>query len=366
MTNIYIVPLERIDSRYTAQWYTSIPSDLRNTMQSRGISNVQVVNVDGVEPTVDATTSGAFLNFAHTNSFKATQVEAISHMFARGDVKAGDVFLFTDAWHFGITALRYMSELLDIPVGIMGIFHAGAYDPSDILGMKMSKPWPWHQERAWYYACDYVFYATDFHRQMFLNNLNIPLEDQYRAVVSGQPHSAIISHMEQVTSQAGVQSGVIWPHRYNADKQPMIAEDLSSSMSQPWCITQKMKLNKHEYYQTLADHRVMFSCSLHENLGISVMEGVLAGVIPVLPNRCSYQEMYLPEFLYPSEWTQDWNNYRKHKDELMQFIQHRLDNSHEYRDAMHKQTQILLREYLNADVMYRYMLNYVETHGTTK
>lgn len=364
MTNIYVVPLEKLPQRYTEQWYTSIPNELKTAIEARSLSNVQVLNVDGVEPKSETTTAGAFLNFAHTNAFKATQVEAISQLFAQNKIKAGDVFLFTDAWHFGITALRYMSELLDIPVGICAVWHAGAYDPTDILGMKMSKPWPWMQEQAWFYAADYNFYATDFHRQMFLKNLNIPQEHQHRAVVSGQPHSEVVAHMHQVVQQASSQHGVIWPHRYNADKQPMIAEDLSASMNQPWCITQKMQLSKDEYYCTLASHRVMFSCSLHENLGISVMEGVLAGVIPVLPNRCSYQEMYLPEFLYPSEWTQDWNHYRKHKDDLMVFIQHRLDNGYLYQDAMDRQKKILLHKYLNADVMYRYILDYVETHGT--
>ena len=364
MTNIFVVPIERIDSRYSSQWYTAIPNELQAAILKRGLKNVQVVNVDGVEPTSDATTSGAFLNFAHTNAFKATQVEAISKLFAQNQVQAGDVFLFTDAWHFGITALRYTSELLNIPVAIGGLWHAGAYDPTDILGMKMSKPWPWRQEQAWYYATDFNFYATEFHRRMFLNNLQIPLEEQYRAIVSGQPHSQIIHHMMDVVQQSGAQQGVIWPHRYNEDKQPMIAEDLNASMVEPWCITQKLKLNKDEYYRTLAARRVLFSCSLHENLGISVMEGVLAGVIPVLPKRCSYQEMYLPEFLYPSEWTQDWNNYRKHKEDLIQFIQHRLDNPHVYEDALKRQQEILYKRYLNADVMYRYLLDYVETYGT--
>ena len=366
MTNIFVVPLEQLPQRYTEQWYTAIPNDLKAAIEKRSINNVHVQNVDGVEPKTDATTSGAFLNFAHTNAFKATQVEAISHLFTQDKVKAGDAFLFTDIWHFGITALKYMSELLDIPVGIYAIAHAGAYDPSDILGMKMSKPWPWHQERAWYYACDSVFYATEFHRQMFLRNLEIPAHDHHKAVVSGQPHSAIIHHMTTVVQQASVQQGVIWPHRYNEDKQPMIAEDLSASMNRPWCITQQMKLNKDEYYRTLASHQVLFSCSLHENLGISVMEGVLAGVIPVLPDRCSYSEMYMPDFLYPSSWTESWSSYQTHKHELTAFIQHRLDHPKKYSRQMVKQKKILKERYLNADRMFDQMVKHVAITTNTQ
>lgn len=354
MNTIWHVCLEPIDNRYTAQWYTAIPDSLTQLAVSQNIP-VNVVTIDGEAPASDSATPGAFLNFAATNAYKASQIIRISELFTNGKVKAGDVFLITDAWNFAVTAIRYMSELLNIPVTISGVWHAGAYDETDILGMKMSKPWPWHQERAWYYACDRNWYATDFHRQMFLRNLNIPAEDHNRAFVSGQPHSEIIKSMAATSDT--VKKGVIWPHRYNADKQPEIAENLSTYTSESWCITQKMNLSKPDYYEKLAQSKVMFSCSLHENLGISIMEGVLAGVIPVLPARCSYTEMYLPEFLYPSKWTQDWDHYVMYRDELVQFIQHRLDYPEYYATALQKQKALLEDRYLSADKMYQSMLS---------
>ena len=33
-------------------------------------------------------------------------------------------------------------------------------------------------ERGWYYACDYNYFATDFHIRMFVDNL---LEDGYKS-----------------------------------------------------------------------------------------------------------------------------------------------------------------------------------------
>jgi hypothetical protein len=363
MNTIWHVCLEPIDNRYTAQWYTAIPENLRQLASSQNIA-VEVVTIDGEAPASDSATPGAFLNFAATNGYKASQISRISELFTNGRVQAGDAFLITDIWNFAITAIKYMSELLDIPVKIHSIAHAGAYDPTDILGMKMSKPWPWHQERAWYYACDRTWYATDFHRQMFLRNLNIPTEDHGRAFVSGQPHSEIIKSMAAMPSQS--KQGVIWPHRYNPDKQPEIAENLAGYTSEPWCITQKLNLSKADYYVKLAQSQVLFSCSLHENLGISIMEGVLAGVIPVLPARCSYTEMYLPEFLYPSKWTQDWDHYLQYRDELVAFIQHRIDNPEYYADALQAQRRILEERYLSAENMYQSMLADIVSAQKTK
>jgi hypothetical protein len=97
---------------------------------------------------------------------------------------------------------------------------------------------------------------------------------------------------------------------------------------------------------------IIFSCALHENLGISVMEGTLTGVIPVVPNRASYQEMYMDEFLYPSEWTSSYNNYLSNRDLLIEFIQDRITNRTKYLPALQRQQKILIDHYMNANVMF--------------
>ena len=136
MKTLYIVPIEPIDQRYTKQWYENIPRLIGSRIALKGTDPWQVVTIDGKQPSM-GTTSGAFLDFGVTNIYKASQVERIASLFSHGEVKAGDKFLVTDAWNFTVTAIRYMSDLLDIPVEIHGIWHAGAYDPTDILGMKM-------------------------------------------------------------------------------------------------------------------------------------------------------------------------------------------------------------------------------------
>ena len=357
MTNLIVFALEPIDSRYTQQWYECIPAALEKKIKAAQL-DVKVIQVDGVQ-TASATTSGAFLNFSDTNRWKSTQLVEFLNMLDAGEITSDDVMLFTDAWNPVILQVKYIRDLMGYNWKIHSIFHAGAYDPTDILGYKMEKPWPHHTERALYYACDSNWYATDFHRQMFLRNLDIPASDHGRAQLSGQPHDLIVDAMGKINLKAVTKSGVIWPHRYNADKQPDIAEDLNTRMGNSWCITQKLNLSKPEYYQKLSESQVMFSCSLHENLGISIMEGVLLDVIPVLPDRCSYSEMYASDFLYPSAWTASWAAYENHKQDLIDFIQHRLDHPKKYSRQMAKQKKVLRERYLTADRMFDQMIDHV-------
>ena len=340
MKTLYIVPIEPIDQRYTKQWYENIPKLIAKRVQVPW----EVITIEGRQPK-SGTTAGAFLDFGITNIYKASQVQDIAARFSRGEVKAGDKFLVTDAWNFAITAIRYMSELMDIPVEIHGIWHAGAYDPTDILGMKMGGSWSSNQERAWYYACDYNYFATDFHKDMFVTNLMVNPDRAFR---SGQPHEPIIAQLSAYQNQEK-HPMVMWPHRYNADKQPEIAEDLNNDVNV--LITQKLRLNKDEYYETMGGAAAIFSCALHENLGISVMEGCLAGAIPIVPDRASYAEMYLPVFKYPSEWTSSKDNYFKHKAELVEFINDRVNNRGRYLKELKVQQQLLIDNYLNANVM---------------
>jgi hypothetical protein len=348
MRTIYIVPIEPIDQRYTKQWYDNIPKILDEELRKRHLK-IRIEVIDGTLVS-SSTTKGAFLDFGATNIYKATQVERISSLFSFGHVKPGDKFLVTDAWNFAITPIKYMSELLNVPVEIHSIWHAGNYDPSDILGMKMSAGWASNQERAWYYASTHNYFATDFHKNMFCENLMVGGTTAYR---SGQPHTPIIDELTPFKNNIK-ENYIMFPHRYNEDKQPEIAEDLHLYF--PIVITQKMSLSKKDYYDYLGRAKAIFSCSLHENLGISMMEGCLAGAIPIVPDRCSYKEMYLDIFKYPSTWTESYDNYQKNKLNIVNFIGNLLNNYGDLQEELEQQRQILITNYLTPTVMINKLL----------
>jgi hypothetical protein len=344
---IYIVPIEPIDARYTKQWYDNIPKIIED-------AGGDVVTIDGCV-TTGTVTRGAFLDFGATNAYKASQVENIANLFTSGLVVAGDKFLVTDAWNFAITAIRYMSELLDIPVEIHSIWHAGNYDPTDILGMKMGK-WAHHQETAWFHASDFNYFATDFHRYMFLDNLDIPKGYDNKAIRSGQPHSPLIEQLSPMFDNKK-NDLVLFPHRLNSDKQPEIATDLAGLISAQIIQNQKLQLSKDEYYAMLGTARAVFSCSLHENLGISMMEGVLAGAIPIVPDRASYSEMYLDCFKYPSVWTESYDNYLVYRDKLIFFINQLINNYDDFKEPLKIQRDILIKEFLEPTIMVNNLLD---------
>lgn len=318
---VYIVDLEAVETRYTAQWKEHLPKQMR----AAGLE-VEVISGGDVP---QATTPGAFLNFAGTNSYKSQQLLKISEMFADGSVKAGDYFLYTDAWNPTVIQLKYMSELLGIPVKIGGMWHAGSYDPQDFLGRLIGDtPWVRNAETSMFHCYDHNFFATEFHANLFVEVMfeceRCEVQEIRESIDSiklvGWPMEYLIDAVVPYINTPK-KDKIIFPHRLAPEKQVEIFRDLSASMPQyEWFVAQDQTLSKDEYYKHMAESKIVFSANLQETLGISAIEGAMIGTVPLLPSRLSYAEMWDGYNFYPSQWTESFESYQKHKTQIIDLI----------------------------------------------
>ncbi len=358
MATVFLVDLEPVETRYTAQWKTHVPNLLRKAGH-----HVQILS--GPEDIPSAATPGAFLNFGGTNIYKSSQVEGMGRLFCSGAVRPGDHFLFTDAWHPGIINLKYMSELLGIPVKIHALWHAGSYDPQDFLGRLIgAAPWVRHAEKSFFHAINYNYFATDFHIEIFVRNLindemseNPWLEEDVLDAIEGEYPNIVRTGwpMEYMIDTLALFTGmqkrnlIVFPHRIAPEKQVEIFRDLASSLPEyEFVVCQDRTLTKTEYHNILGQAKIVFSCSLQETLGIGCYEGAIVDAIPIVPNRLSYSEMYTDEFKYPSLWTEDYQSYTAHKDKLTAHLKNTLEN---YDNLVHKVktlTQSLTENFFSA------------------
>jgi hypothetical protein len=328
MAKIFLVDLEAVETRYTGEWKTHLPALLRKKGH-----HVEVISGPTDIPT--ATTPGAFLNFGGTNIYKASQVEQMGRLFCDGRIHPGDHFIFTDAWHPGIVNLKYMSELLQIPVTIHALWHAGSYDPQDFLGRLIGDaPWVRHSEQAFFEAIDHNYFATDFHIEIFLNNLlnvetrtgRIRYMPSGKIVRTGWPMEYMADTLLMYKDMPK-RDLILFPHRIAPEKQVEIFRDLKEQLPQyEFIVCQDQQLSKREYHNLLGEAKLVFSANLQETLGISAFEGAVVGAIPLVPNRLSYKEMYSDTFKYPSKWTESFATYQTHRQELCNVIIDHMEN----------------------------------------
>ena len=345
---IFLVDLEAVSTRYTGQWKTHVPELLRKAGH-----NVQVIS--GPEDIPSATTPGAFLNFGGTNIYKSAQVEQMGRLFCDGTVRPGDHFLFTDAWHPGIINLKYMSELLGIPVTTHGLWHAGSYDPQDFLGRLVGdKPWVRHAEQSFYHAFDHNYFATTFHIEMLGRNLlgkggyepNFNVTN--KVVRTGWPMEYMDDTLNMYKNMPK-RDLILFPHRIAPEKQVEIFRDLATHLPQyEFVVCQDQQLTKNEYHNLLGEAKIVFSANLQETLGISCYEGAVVDAIPMVPDRLSYTEMYFDTFKYPSVWTESYEAYEAHRPEVCGKIMQYMTNYKSMITYIRKQKDALHDNFFSA------------------
>jgi hypothetical protein len=349
---IYIVDIEAVDTRYTKQWKEYLPKQLRRA------TNSEVVVISGGE-VPQATTPGAFLNFAGTNNYKSQQMLEISRMFANGEIKDEDYFLYTDAWNPTVIQIKYMAELLGIDIRVGGLWHAGSYDPHDFLGRLIGgKQWVRHAEMSMFECYDDNFFASDFHIDMFTDVFDPEyVMDWERISRVGWPMEYLKDSLVQYKGMEK-RDLILFPHRVAPEKQVDIFRDLAMRLPQyEFIVCQEHELSKNEYHNLLGEAKMVFSANLQETLGISWYEGALVDAIPMVPDRLSYSEMALPEFKYPSAWTEDYDAYLHHKDKVIAQIVNYMENFSDLQVSLEKQRMKLNKEFFSGSKLYEVIQN---------
>jgi glycosyltransferase involved in cell wall biosynthesis len=349
---IHIVDIEAVDTRYTKQWKEYLPKQLQRA------TNEEINVISGGE-TPQATTPGAFLNFGGTNVYKSKQLETIGEMFCKGKVSDGDYFLYTDAWNPTVIQLKYMAELLGVDINIGGLWHAGSYDPQDFLGRLIGdKPWVRHAEMSMYECYDDNFFASEFHIDLFTDTMMDNYDvDMDKAIRVGWPMEYLKNSLD---SYKGMEKKdlILFPHRVAPEKQVDIFRDLAQRLPQyEFVVCQEQELSKNEYHNLLGEAKMVFSANLQETLGISWYEGALVDAIPMVPDRLSYSEMALPEFKYPSEWTENYDAYLHNRDKVIAQIINYMENYKDLLVSLDKQRTKLNKDFFSGQELYKAIAN---------
>lgn len=351
---IWIFSIEPIQTRYTGQWHTHVPELLAQQLGD----SFNVVQIDGVQKDTQVT-PGAFLNFSDTNYWKSSQLCAFLDKFNSGQVSKDDHIIFTDAWNPTVIQLRYMNDLLGYNWRLHGLFHAGSWDCQDFLGRIVGpNPWVRHAEQSMYNSFDHNYFATQFHIEMFCENLlgfnpAKTLMDA-KIVKTGWP----MGYMESTLAPYKTldkRNLILFPHRIAPEKQVEIFRDLAKELPQfEWVVCQDQKLTKHEYHTLLGQSKMVFSANLQETLGISsASESVLAGAMPLVPDRLSYTEIFAnhTEFLYPSKWTESWELYCLHKENLKACIVNMMEKYDSLQSSINDYISTAYKDFFHADAL---------------
>lgn len=286
MRRIWLLPIEPLQERYSDQWLRWFPAELRALGH-----DVEVVKGDRLSQRIER---GQFLDVFDTHYFKATQLARMAEEFRGGAVEAGDVVVLLDAWSPAVTSLAYMRDVSGIDVKLVGLLHAGTWDPHDHLAQKGLGRWAEDVERGWLKALDAVCVATEFHRWMLVSARGA---QPTKTHVTGFPLYAREWQPHHGKPWAERGRVVVFPHRLAPEKDPeqfnllrLAYRDRFGDDGTEWVRSKDVCKTKADYYSLLGRSRVAVSTAKQETWGIAMLESVSLGCWPVTPARLSYPE----------------------------------------------------------------------------
>lgn len=345
MSNLYIIPLESVDGRYTKQWRDNIPSYIEATNK---FDNVLVIDGEQLTNFVDV---GTFLDIHTTIHYKNNQIQQVSELFRTKQIKDNDSFFFYDMEFWGgVESVRLLAQMNKLNVNIYSFCHAASYTKEDAFAVAS-----YHQqfiEVGWIAACDKVFVGSEYHKQAIIERRLKPIagsllqELSNKIIVTGNP---MFKDDYKLSWNPTKKKQIILPNRFDFEKRPNISldlayilkkeipdleivittshpkfksnkkwlEELARGMEDDGIITIKEGLTKEEYHKVIEESSIMMSNSIEENFGICIFESMVYGTYPLLSNELSHPELVgnCKELLYND------------LDEVVTKVKHLLDSS---------------------------------------
>jgi glycosyltransferase involved in cell wall biosynthesis len=306
MRKIFFVPIEPIKARYSIQWNAWFKQFLEE----------ETIPYEFIIPEKDIgqgiIREGQFLDVIGTNFYKSQQLSILCQKLNTGDIRDNDVILFSDYWFPGVEMLFYIRDAMGLKFKIAGILHAGTWDEKDFLYQVGMARWARNIEKSWIEQADILFVASDFHKKIICKNLNWDLSsriaENIRVVpfpikddISVYTNPDVFEKIKENTNS----KIIVFPHRLAPEKQPdkfdalfRMYPDLSNRFT-PIKTALFGGLNSKElYYSALAKSTFSISFALQETFGIAMLESVIHGSVPIIPNRLSYKELYPSIFKY--------------------------------------------------------------------
>lgn len=287
---IHYLPIEHIEQRYTAHMDNAIRQALLE----------MDVPVRRYYPDVEQRPikDGSFLDAPTTIEFKAKQIAMLADAFHRGTVENGDIVFCSDLWMPGILSVPYMAHFTNRHVRLRGILHAGSWTDTDHV--RSMERWAHSFEEAVLDVVDKVFVASLFACQELCT----------RRKVWGDKVEVIPFVLDERAAKARREKRdplVVFNGRNDREKQPWLFNDLKARLRSmghhdvEFVATHEHNFSKDEYHALLGRASVVVSFALQENFGFGINEAVLAGCVPVVPNRLVYPEFYHPRYRYNTQ-----------------------------------------------------------------
>jgi hypothetical protein len=238
-----------------------------------------------------------FTNTLQALEWEAEQVKHIAKIISK--VSQNDIVFFFDLNFPGLSLpLIHILRLVVKGIKIFGYLHGGSYCKDDIYApVKHSKSL---YEKSLFAVCDGIFVATNYHKQLIKRKIRV--QDNNIFVVRAPFYKEYVLKYAKPKELEIRKYDVLIVNRPQQIDLNIIKGIINMEPKLKFVFTRNLGIknqnveikpvsSRSEYYELMADSKVLLLARTEETFGYPVLEAISLGTIPICPNKFSYPEI---------------------------------------------------------------------------
>lgn len=250
-------------------------------------------------------------SFLHADThFKSIQLKRVMDLLNDNEIWDGDIFVFTNAWNYIAVPLSYFRDEYGLRVKLVGFWGNSMSNPNSPMHRRFV-----HKERSVAKEFDAAlfssydancFLCTEHYEQFkrFFGKIN---EKRFNktAHITGFPFEYLMDKYVLIpTNNSNKDDSIIMPFYLGNVVQSRVFLGLMSEFPK-YKFYQAQQTHNHRtrYLDLLNTCKIMFCAEPIAYNPILLWEGMLAGVIPMVPDTGIYKNVFPDKYRYPPELT---------------------------------------------------------------
>lgn len=245
--------------------------------------------------------------------FKSVQLKFILDMVHRSKIKDGDIIVFANAWNFAAIPLSYFRDEFRWKIGIVGFWGDSLFNMDapmwDRFHGNITKTFGRQMELVLYNAYDMNCFWSQRHWDLFrkkFSSLRGTKQNKWndevlsKAAVTGYPFGYLAK--EAKFNPDMKQNVIMFPYNLRNDLSKNLLRGLKQEMTQfEFVFAQEAANDRLKYNTLLQDAKLMISTNRFDVNPVILYEGMLNGIVPLMPTRPFYEDVFPENYLYPDK-----------------------------------------------------------------
>jgi glycosyltransferase involved in cell wall biosynthesis len=325
--SLFYFGLEPLKERYTYQLSKQWMPETFKKYES-----IKFIDVEGDYEKTEGIKVGYVLDAVGRGKYAMAQCSNFLEMLQKGEVSDGDIIFLQDFFTPGMDSIFYALDLYGIKIKLYSMLHAQSVDEYDFTyGMKN---WMRHYELGLDSRHTGIFVGSTIHKEQLKQaGFKAPIH-----VISLPIHKELAKEVLPNYKSLKKQNKVIFTSRLDKEKNPyfmlkVAKEFLENNKDYTWVITTsgnkikssieglvddlynysieeprfiiKENLTKEQYYQELAESKVLFNSSLQDYVSWTIIEATLFGCDVCFPNFRSFPDFLTEQDMYKPFYVRD-------------------------------------------------------------